>query len=470
MGPEIILYIDIFSCVFLLLALGASFAVRMERLDKRSKVFIQIAICLLFLIMFSNFLEHAGLTDRYDSMEDYLEILFVPLMLFGLYSYTLHRQIERRKEIEKSLHENHQRLKLALQGGNLGAWELDVENEKVYLSDSFYHLLGYESGDFPSRLKEIYKRLKPSFLNAFIDFLHRLKESKSIDEANSGKFVFISKDQQEIWLSFEARKIRANHSFNRIFGIALDYTQIKNYQQDLIEAKVQAEENHRLKSAFLANMSHELRSPLNAIIGFSEFMVEGKTDPAKHLKYANIILENSKNLLAIINDILDFSKLETGQLSLYREEFQLKEVFHEVFDLFEASVKKANLEFRLKIPSKNYEIESDRQRIKQILINMVSNAIKFTPEGFILLGFSKLDDYFELFVKDSGIGIDQKNQKMIFERFHQVNDAYTKEFTGTGLGLSICKVLVDKLGGEIHVDSKPSLGSKFYFTIPINQE
>ncbi len=468
MGPEIILYIDIFSCVFLLLALGASFAVKRESLDKRSKVFIQIAIFLLFLIMFSNFLEHAGFTDRYDSMEDYLEILFVPLMVFGLYSYTLHRQIERRKEIEKSLQENHQRLKLALQGGNLGAWELDVENDKLYLSDSFYRLLKYESGAFPSTLKEIYKRLKPPYLNAFIDFLHNLKESR--DEANSGKFVFISKDQQEIWLSFEGRKTRATHSFNRIFGIALDFTRIKNYQQELIEAKAQAEENYRLKSAFLANMSHELRSPLNAIIGFSEFMVEGKTDPAKHLKYANIILENSKNLLAIINDILDFSKIETGQLTLDIEKFQLNEVFHEVFDLFEASVEKAGLEFCLKIPSKNYEIESDHQRIKQILINMVSNALKFTSEGFILLGYNKADSHFELFVQDSGIGIDKTHQKMIFERFRQVTDAYTKEFTGTGLGLSICKALVDRLGGEIHVDSKPPLGSKFYFTIPFNQE
>ncbi len=466
MGPEIILYIDIFSCVFLLLALGASFTVKMERLDTRSKVFIQIAIVLLFLIMFSNFLEHAGITDRYDSMEDYLEILFVPLIVFGLYSYTLHTQIERRREIEKSLQENHQRLKLALQGGNMGAWELDVENEKLFLSDSFYHLLGYQSDDFSSTLKEIYKRLEPSHINAFIDYINILKRSS--EKPQNEKFIFISKDQEKIWLSFEGRKIRENNS-NRIFGIALDYTQIKNYQQNLIEAKAQAEENHRLKSAFLANMSHELRSPLNAIIGFSEFMAEGKSSPEKHLKYANIILANSKNLLGIINDILDFSKIETGQLSLYLETFQLNEVFREVFDLFEASVKNAGLEFHLKIPSKNYEIESDRQRLKQVLINLVSNAVKFTPEGFILLGFNKLDNYFELFVKDSGIGIDKQNQEMIFERFHQVTDTYTKEFKGTGLGLSICKALVDKLGGEIHVDSKPSLGSKFYFSIPLKK-
>lgn len=238
--------------------------------------------------------------------------------------------------------------------------------------------------------------------------------------------------------------------------------------EELNVAKAKAEESGRLKSAFLANMSHEIRTPMNGIIGFAKMLQKQNLSTDKLNHFTNIIVESSNQLLNIINDILDISRIEIGQIEIYKEETDIQHVLNETYLFFEPKIREKNLEFKI-LDNKNKlegKIITDNTKLKQVLFNLVSNAIKFTQEGFIEIGCNLKNNNLEFYVKDTGIGIDKKDYQKIFDRFNRTEKAIAEVYAGTGLGLSICKGYVEALGGSIWLESEVGKGTTFYFTIP----
>lgn len=241
---------------------------------------------------------------------------------------------------------------------------------------------------------------------------------------------------------------------------------------ELKHAKDKAEESDRLKTAFLQNMSHEIRTPMNAIMGFSDLLVMNFDNKDKLHKFSDIIGQRCNDLLEIINDILDIAKIESGQLTVNNDECDLNELFIELSSFFveyQKRIGKQHIDFTLQAfdnPSQNL-IMTDKVKLKQIFINLISNAFKFTENGSIK-GGCKFDENQNpiFYVSDTGLGIPLEKQQFIYERFSQINQGSKMNIGGTGLGLPIVKGLVNLLGGEIHLDSEPKKGSTFYFSFP----
>jgi hypothetical protein len=239
---------------------------------------------------------------------------------------------------------------------------------------------------------------------------------------------------------------------------------------DLIKAKEKAEESDRLKSAFLTNMSHEIRTPMNGIIGFTELLKEPHLSVEEQQDFIQTIQISGARMLNTINSIVDMSKIESGLISVDIKETNLNEKIEFTYKFFKPEVEKKGLQFFFKnrLTGKEAIIKTDNEKVYGILTNLVRNAIKFTNEGSIEFGYEKKGEYLEFFVKDTGIGIPQKQRQIIFERFRQGSESNDRGYEGSGLGLSISKSYVEMLGGRIWVESEEGKGSTFYFTIPYN--
>ncbi len=249
-------------------------------------------------------------------------------------------------------------------------------------------------------------------------------------------------------------------------------------EKQLKESKIMAEVADKLKSAFLANMSHEIRTPLNAVVGFSQLLRDANPSPSDVEKYVDLINSNSNKLLQIISDIIDLSQIESGQLKIIARPVCLNELFNELYAFAQTKLYNENLAYNTKSInilvehgeiSKGDCMTTDPFRIKQIMEQLIDNAIKFTCQGEIRIGFKITDDIIELFVRDTGIGIAEDDNLKIFGRFVQAADYMTREYGGTGLGLAICSELVRMLGGTIGVDSTINQGSIFSVKLPYNK-
>ena len=237
--------------------------------------------------------------------------------------------------------------------------------------------------------------------------------------------------------------------------------------EELLVAKEKAEESNRLKTAFLANMSHEIRTPLNAIVGFSSMLVSDDSSPAEKEQYCDIIQKNSDLLLHLINDILDISRMESGKIKFVWEECDVVELCQTALSTAEYGRKTSAL-FLFETPVASLVIKTDAQRLKQVLINLLSNAAKFTPSGSIKLAIAidKQHQQLELSVSDTGCGIPSDKSDRVFERFEKLNE-YSQ---GTGLGLAISRLIVENLGGKIWVDKDYTEGARFVFTHPLTKK
>jgi len=248
---------------------------------------------------------------------------------------------------------------------------------------------------------------------------------------------------------------------------------VEDRTKDLKIAKDKAEESDMLKTAFLANMSHEIRTPMNAIVGFSNLLLERETTEADREDYVKQINFNSDILMNLINDIIDISMIESGQVKIHKSEVVLSDVLDELLIIFEREKQKINkghisISIDYDKDLKPHFIVTDINRLKQVLSNLISNALKFTHQGSVVVGFKQSNPYKTLFfVKDTGIGIAPSNEEAIFERFSKFNsECETMLFPGTGLGLTICRELIQLMGGDIWFDSAVNEGSTFYFTLP----
>ena len=305
---------------------------------------------------------------------------------------------------------------------------------------------------------------------------------------------WIRKDGSVLWT--EQRNVpiyNEKGTLIAIEGIAIDITDQKNTEQllqekgeeiavqneelnqanlELISAKDKAEASDRLKSAFLANMSHEIRTPMNGILGFAELLKEPNLTGEEQQSYINIIEKSGRRMLNIINQIIDISKIEAGLMEINLKESCINEQLDYIYTFFkpETEAKKIKLTLKNTLPLKDSIIKTDREKVYAILTNLVKNAIKYTHQGTIELGYESVETYvgtsLRFYVSDTGIGIPKDRQEAIFERFVQADIADTMARQGAGLGLTISKAYVEMLGGRIWVDSEEGKGSTFYFTLP----
>jgi PAS domain S-box-containing protein len=283
---------------------------------------------------------------------------------------------------------------------------------------------------------------------------------------------YLRKDGSEILGSSTISIIHNSRDEAQIFLCMVeDITLRKKTENDLIAAKLKAEESDRLKTAFLHNISHEIRTPMNAIIGFSSLLNEPDLNEPDRQQYTEIIFQSSNQLLSIINDIVDIANIESGQVKVRLARTDLNFSLRSLDGQFSYSGKHFRIPITLLtgLPDEKAIIMTDNTKLIQILSNLINNSIKFTRKGSIDFGYELKGDFLEFFVRDTGIGIPPDSLSKIFDRFYQVDRTVSRQFGGTGLGLSICKAYTELLGGTISVTSEPEKGTVFFVTIPYIQ-
>lgn len=340
----------------------------------------------------------------------------------------------------------------------------DTNGVIEYVNNKFQTLSEYPANELIGKVLRIFK---PN--HSPEDVYNTIWKTLRAGEPWKGEHQNRTKSRVTYWESVNISPIKnKSGEITNFVILSENISERKKMEKDLIAAKEKAEESDRLKSAFLANMSHEIRTPLNSILGFSDLLITPDLDLETRKEYANLINISGSNLLAIINDILDISKIEAGQVNLFPAEFSPSHLISKIQKEYQYRANLKGIDIKLSIvpEAMNLIIFSDEARISQVLTNFVSNAFKFTSNGYIELGLSLTNHEILFSVKDTGIGIPEDYHKKVFDRFRQVEAAQTRKYGGIGLGLSITKNLAELLEGRIWLESTPQIGSTFFFALP----
>ena len=375
------------------------------------------------------------------------------------------------KQAEYQIKRSNQLLKIANELKNIGVWEWDIPSDTiVYHNEQWKKIYEFESTQNISKY--------------WSEIVHPDDKEKALASANThleGKTpsfsavfrIITSASRTEKWISSAGQVVECDSEGKplRIVGASIDISDQKRFENELKQAKEKAEVSNVYKNQFLANMSHEIRTPLNGIIGFASLLRREIYSEEERSQFVDIIESNSRQLLNLINDIIDVSKIEAGELKIKKQECQPSKIISDLeitYNKLKSQKNKENIEIRTIIPEeyKNISINTDSERLTQILVNLLSNALKFTEEGIIEFGFLIDKDKIIFQVSDTGIGIPKDKLDLIFNRFQQIENSGKMLNEGTGLGLAIIKGLVNLLGGAISVESEINKGSVFSFYLP----
>ncbi len=348
----------------------------------------------------------------------------------------------------------------------------DTDDKILFVNETFLTTYGFEKDEIIGKPMSIVRSEKNS-----LEVVSKILPD-TIKDSWRGELMNKRKDGSEFPISLSTTSIKDKEGNTLgLIGVASDITERKNKERELILSKEKAEESDRLKSVFLATMSHELRTPLNSIIGFSDLMSEEMTKKDL-VVFANTINVSGNHLLGIVEGLFDFTLIESGEMKVQKAKVNLSSFFNEVQEIIikeQQTKNKQQIKLSFVIPKniQKLEIVTDAVKLRQILINLLKNALKFTHQGIVECGCSidksAVPSVLKFYVKDTGIGIPKENYDIIFQVFRQVDDTHVRGYGGTGIGLAISKRLTELLGGSMGVDSIVGQGSTFYFTLPYKE-
>lgn len=402
---------------------------------------------------------------RKDESEFSVELTIWPLELEGTtHFHAFIHDITRRKNAEEKIRDSSARIRRLVDSNIIGVMFTDFSGEVSEANDAFLKIVGYTREDLEAGTIRWNEMTPPEFQELDERAVQRLKKTGRCDPWEK---EYIRKDGKHVPVLLGVAMLEG--SSTECLCFVLDMSAQKKAEAELQSAKEAADEANRAKSAFLANMSHEIRTPMNAIVGMTELLLDGELSPQQR-EYLSIVDSSAESLTVLIDDILDYSKIEAGRLELEMKEFRLADCLDGALKSLVLPAYKQGLELvsdiRADVPDR---VIGDQTRLRQILINLVGNAIKFTPGGEVVVSVEPLeqtaDEIEVLFVvSDTGIGIPDDRQQQIFEAFEQVDTSMARKFGGTGLGLAICSRLVEMMDGRIWLESDEGVGSRFHFT------
>lgn len=370
------------------------------------------------------------------------------------------------KNAEMEIRRNEERLKEAQEIAKTGYFELNVDTSSMFWSEAIYNMLDMSS-DEQALNKDEFKKLVYPEDQYKLDFYlnHVLDNNESVQYDLHLKTL---KGKEKYFSITGSPRFNKAHNVDRVIGTAVDITDRKELEQDLIVAKVKAEESDRLKTAFLLNISHEIRTPLNGILGFLDLLHDTDITKEEQEHYIEMVNEGSDRLLNTVDDVMEISRIESGLVSPVFKTFDLNRLMDDLYFGFSSQVdnNRVLLKCNKAGTAKQFPLESDKNKLYRILSNLIGNAVKFTPEGSVEFGYRTKGKWLEFYVEDTGIGIAPERQEAVFDRFVHADTTLTRPYEGAGLGLAISKAHVEMLGGKILVKSAPGEGSRFYFTLP----
>lgn len=381
------------------------------------------------------------------------------------------RDISSEKKVLQALQESERRLKTAEKIAKVGNWEYDLHTNRLYWSDEIYRIFEVERDEFDHTYE------------GFLQFIHpddRQKVIQNYEQSLKNKTVYnvihriVLKDGRIKYVHEQGYTYyNENDEPITLFGTVQDITLHVKYEQNLIKAKEEADAANKAKSEFLSTMSHEIRTPMNAIIGMTELLLENPNLTDEQTKYLSTIKKAGDHLLRIINDVLDLSKIESGHMDTILKPIDIRDLLTKTTETFHAIALKKGIEVNCVIDENvPKHILGDGDKLRQVLVNLIGNALKFTNSGKISIKLERLDnkeDLIKFTIEDTGIGISKELLESIFDEFVQVDGSTTRSYGGTGLGLAISRKLVELMGGKIWATSTVNKGSTFYFTIKAKQ-